>query len=593
MSSVFRPDGNPSKINYPDIQADTPLTSTQGKMKELRPEREDSSRFTFNLSHKWTVLKEGAGNLFNRIFNSRVVLAIKNLFMSVLFKNTETPVPSKFERPPLERKNAKIFDPETLPQTSIPSTPLSTEHPKFERRNTVFSEALELDLPERQDEESPVSETAEVSRDQLISDLRKDLKDIEDLIDNKTHTSLNQSESTELPQDSNPIEEETVSTESLEPQPESLETEKSDGDASDFESEYFTDEGDSWEEAGSDSWEVANSDSFVYDESLFDAVSLQHPDPLHVHPGQPVGIPNSGNACYRNSIVQALTIMEPFMARLAMEPAMRADEEPNKFFLRSEVISAFKNLLEKKNTEQDATLIEYAEQYFGDTLFENGISTEFDASERPNQQDAAAFAHILLSDLLGLELKEQISRSGKVGKATYSKEYPEDVRSPVVKIEINGARDLQTLIDITFHKKIENQDKNNPWDYSEDVFIEDYESQTKIVGEAPEIFALQLERYKVENGAVKKVETKIALPKNGVIDLAKAYQSDRPLEYTLKSFVFHDGKTASSGHYFAFVLHEGVWYVCDDSVVKPVSPREAEKYKKVGYIYFFEKKRPK
>jgi hypothetical protein len=53
--------------------------------------------------------------------------------------------------------------------------------------------------------------------------------------------------------------------------------------------------------------------------------------------------------------------------------------------------------------------------------------------------------------------------------------------------------------------------------------------------------------------------------------------------YTCTAFIEHTGRSIQGGHYIAYVLVDGQWWLCDDTSVTKVSAREAER--RLGYCY--------
>jgi hypothetical protein len=66
-------------------------------------------------------------------------------------------------------------------------------------------------------------------------------------------------------------------------------------------------------------------------------------------------------------------------------------------------------------------------------------------------------------------------------------------------------------------------------------------------------------------------------------------QSGEDGTYTCTAFIEHTGRSSRSGHYIAYVLVDGQWWLCDDDSVTPVSTREAERKLGSCYIAYFHK----
>lgn len=60
------------------------------------------------------------------------------------------------------------------------------------------------------------------------------------------------------------------------------------------------------------------------------------------------------------------------------------------------------------------------------------------------------------------------------------------------------------------------------------------------------------------------------IPKN--VDFGQFSQSRKSNIYDLKAAIMHKGSTLSSGHAFAYVQHNSLWYLCDDWSIEQKNP---------------------
>lgn len=89
-------------------------------------------------------------------------------------------------------------------------------------------------------------------------------------------------------------------------------------------------------------------------------------------------------------------------------------------------------------------------------------------------------------------------------------------------------------------------------------------------------------------GAIK-INEKVTLPENGVIDFSKVFGKDTALNYRLTSFEMHHGESTKSGHYTTYRLVDGHWHHFDDDKVSAVSQKEAFEKSSEAYILLFER----
>lgn len=551
---------HPHDSRKPSYQGERNDLPASEKLQGIRPESGEPTNLKAETSHRWTVFKHEVGEFFNRIFNSELFSRIAGIFRSCLSSESIPPSPL-----------APSID--ELPK------------PKFERRNTVFDDGAELDQPEQ-------------GRTEFLGEEKFSMI-------GEGEISLTQSPPTLPPPIETPVLLETpvLPAADMEKLPEEDEWERlleeitriNDEVLKEVEEVAYTPE---------DSFLAASASPLVLNSkltssssvSLSDSESAQEAEPLHsvIPPWGAVGIANRSNACYRISTLQALSVFEPFRQKLFAEIAQLPNEKNDQFEKRKLVIKALQTLISWKGavegTPDDTHLLMEADEHFRNLLFQRKISPEFQG-DMNRQQDAAAFTHTLLNDLLGLELKEQITRIGRDRGQLYRRENPMATISPIVKIELGvKGESLEELIAKTFAPKLENLDGKNPWMPEDGVTIPRYESETKLAGEPPEILVLQLERYKFDGKNTTKDTSAVTLPKNGEIDLHEIYRSKEPIKYRLRSFVCHFGSTVRSGHYIAYVLEGEQWYRCDDSRVEKVSPRQVYDAQQIAYLYFFERK---
>lgn len=111
------------------------------------------------------------------------------------------------------------------------------------------------------------------------------------------------------------------------------------------------------------------------------------------------------------------------------------------------------------------------------------------------------------------------------------------------------------------------------------------------IEEAPNVLTIQLKRFQF-GGRGSKVSKMVEYPME--LDLSN-YMSNpgtRTHLYDLFAVLVHHGSSLNGGHYTCFVkASNGVWHLCDDARVKPVSQRLVEEQQ--AYILFYIRKQPR
>jgi len=96
-----------------------------------------------------------------------------------------------------------------------------------------------------------------------------------------------------------------------------------------------------------------------------------------------------------------------------------------------------------------------------------------------------------------------------------------------------------------------------------------YTTQTKLLT-LPEVLTLHVGRYHFDEAKKQssKLNHAVALPKNGIIDMAPYCSGDhlfKSCEYEITGYVVHHGNELTSGHYTANVKIGDKFYACDDT----------------------------
>ena len=105
---------------------------------------------------------------------------------------------------------------------------------------------------------------------------------------------------------------------------------------------------------------------------------------------------------------------------------------------------------------------------------------------------------------------------------------------------------------------------------------------------SPNILLLHIKWFYYDEGRLYKDDSEITYPE--ILTMKKVYMCEessqnKNVSYELIGLIVHRGKNLNKGHYFAYTLIEGVWYSCDDKVIKSVSDTQA--YGQQAYILVY------
>lgn len=109
----------------------------------------------------------------------------------------------------------------------------------------------------------------------------------------------------------------------------------------------------------------------------------------------------------------------------------------------------------------------------------------------------------------------------------------------------------------------------------------------------PEHVALVLKRFSFD--AAQQITCKNMLPVGVPLQLSlparRASGGEAAAPYELLSFIVHEGKTAHTGHYVAYVRVAGQWYSCSDARVSERSDAQISRCARHAYICFYGRSR--
>ncbi|MEI8366013.1 MAG: ubiquitin carboxyl-terminal hydrolase family protein [Parachlamydiaceae bacterium] len=314
----------------------------------------------------------------------------------------------------------------------------------------------------------------------------------------------------------------------------------------------------------------------------------------------PRGIPNIGNACYRNASNQALFAF-PSIIRKLFHPETSALPVPisEKYQQTCHALQQlFLSLFPSCNNFEDVDPPDVSERLWLETLVRTGVCSDINLRTKMRQHDAAGYSEAVLSEVLDetfiLSRKLTAKNDGKKSESVCKELGHGMLHLPLKK----NLTSLQELINDYFSVNLI-EDEQNPWRPEgadgESLFLTKYQESFRVLGKPKDMLPIQIGRfgYGEDSGAYRDA-TALEIPENNIVDFSKAYgRKPGRLMYRLKSFVCHHGSTPHSGHYTAYVQRGGIWYHCNDECITPLIGKKKASIvndaKKTAYLLYFER----
>lgn len=295
---------------------------------------------------------------------------------------------------------------------------------------------------------------------------------------------------------------------------------------------------------------------------------------------RPVGIINKSNNCWANAMLQFIMNIPSIYRTLRDNPAYSHEGyEPVKQFIRDYRLAQHARKPMDQNYSQSVREIVHG--------LNSRVSTD------PRVQEDASEG--LLTLLRAMPQGRGISQPMKVITTTLEEigDEPTEVTQEIIQHESIVQLDLRSKPEGLFNELFR------------DFFIREIPEGSTITRKprymyesAPNEFLLQVNRFTYVEAMEGKKKVYRTVKENRTVDVPEVltlpteYVDDgQGAEYECDSIIRHLNKTASSGHYVAYIKNAGKWWCCNDDRVTLASDADIKEAFANAYIYHYKKRK--
>lgn len=261
-------------------------------------------------------------------------------------------------------------------------------------------------------------------------------------------------------------------------------------------------------------------------------------------PGQPVGINNASMNCWANALLQFMRNVPSFYAHI--------NNPSNGFGALRSFYQNYDNAQSNQQTVAANADSQSVRQWFsGRTRISPSQHRQEDASEALSSVLANFPPHVL-------ELRRAPNGQGE--RVVRNQE------ARMFMINLNDHRNLpldRLFIDQILHRADETQQFHKK----------------------PAELTFQLNRN-VQWPARGKVDDAVNIPRRITLH-SGAVMTGQGGQYECDAFISHQGKSMDGGHYVAYVLRNGQWWLCDDATIRPANMWEVDRERRKAYILHY------
>lgn len=277
-------------------------------------------------------------------------------------------------------------------------------------------------------------------------------------------------------------------------------------------------------------------------------------------PKQVFGLPNIGNSCYLNSVVQMLMTIDDL------------NDDILDIHTTDPFIFAYKKLI--SNTKLSNT-----ESVYNDFVdFKNRFNTNSDILAYKDDKTSQEDAHEALLSILTL-LRNHTKKIETLFKF-----------STIVQLICcncdftTNTKDIFVSFSIPFDSQLNQFNMKKPF---EPEYIESHKCdrcmtnssvRQEFIYEPPVFFIITLNRF---DNNKKKIETEYNHKK--ILMVSSRYGE---MKYNLKSIIFHSGSTTTSGHYTIAIRIGETWKCIDDNVIRDITYSNTST---TSYLFLYER----